>query len=126
MSLATVLGEKSRLRALLDHLSVIEDPPRGVAGRPSAAGGSAAGGLRHDRRLRRLRDDRSLGEAAPGVPAPLPALPSRGAGGTLAHAADEPDRSGPVLGLLQRLGPRGLAGSARPDRHGKTARAPQP
>jgi len=26
MSLATVLGEKSRLRALLDHLSVIEDP----------------------------------------------------------------------------------------------------
>ena len=26
MSLATAFGEKSRLRALLDHLSVIEDP----------------------------------------------------------------------------------------------------
>jgi hypothetical protein len=51
MSLTILLPpEKSRLRALLDHFSVVEDPRE--PWRVAHAGSAAAGGLRHDCRLR--------------------------------------------------------------------------
>src|SRR6516162_3632497 len=123
MSLATVLGEKSRLRALLDHLSVIEDPREAwrvahplpevlllvVCGTIADCDDYETIAAWGKQRLEFLRRFLPYHHGVPGA---------------RWLAADEPDRSGPVLGLLQRLGPRGLAGSARPDRHRRQDRAP--
>ena len=99
---------------------------RALAGRASSSRDSAAGRPRDDRRLRRLRHDRRMERAASRVSAPLPAVPSWGAGRALAHAVDEPDRSGFVFGLLYRLGSRGLAEPARADRDRRQDLAAQP
>jgi hypothetical protein len=60
---SSVFGEKSRLRALLQHFSAIEDPRqewRVLYPLPEILR-CPAGRLRHDRRLRRLWGDRRLG-----------------------------------------------------------------
>jgi hypothetical protein len=54
--------ERPRLRLLLDHFALIEDVRERWRVGPSAAGGFASGGLRHDRHLRRFRRDRRVGE----------------------------------------------------------------
>src|SRR3546814_580843 len=117
-------SEKSRLSALLEHFSQIEDPrdpwrvahplPEvlllAVCGTIADCDDGACpreGGGPH----------RRLGRGASGVPAALPALSPRRAGWALADDPDEPDRSGAVLGLLHRLGARDLAGPARLRRH---------
>ena len=65
MSLAfAVFKEKSRLKALLDHFSIIDDPREPWRVAHPLRGGAAAGGLRHDGRLRRLRRHRRLGRRA--------------------------------------------------------------
>jgi len=69
-----------------------------------AAGGTAAGGVQHNRRLRRLRSHRGLGRGASRVSARDPALSIQRARRPLAEAAEEPHRSRAVLGLLDRLG----------------------
>ncbi len=110
-------GEKSRLRALLDHFGKIEDPrePWRVAHPLPEVLFLVVCGTVAD------CDDyegiAAWGGSASLVPAPLPALLPRGSGRALADAADEPDRSRDILGLLHRLGPRDLARAARLGRH---------
>jgi hypothetical protein len=98
MSLTILLpAEKSRLRALLDHFSVVEDPrePWRVAHPlPEVLLLVLCG-------LRRPRSDRRVEPNAFDVPASRPALPSRYSGRAMADDPDEPHRPGAVFfGLL--------------------------
>ena len=84
-ALEAFFGDSGRTRALARGLSV---------GR-----GAAAGGLRHDLLLRRLRRHRGLGQASSGFPAPLCAFRPRRALRALAAHSSQPDRSHPLQAL---------------------------
>jgi DDE_Tnp_1-associated len=110
---SSVFAEKSRLGALLQHFSVIEDPREewrvlyplpeilllvvcGTIADCDDYEAIVAWGEQHLSFLRRFS-------------APLSPVRAGASRSTLAQPADEPDRSGAVLGLLHRLGARGLA-----------------
>ena len=119
-------GEKPRLRSLLDHFAVIEDPrepwrvahplPEVLLLVVCASIAScddfddiAAWGENHLVFLRRFLPYHH------GVP-----------GARWLNHPDEPHRSGPVLGLLHVLGARTAAGCAGSHRHRRQDLAPQP
>ena len=91
---ADTLPRKSRLAALLDHFAEVEDPRDVRRITASARRSPASGGLRHDRRLRRLRGDRRLGRGASRLPPPVPAVRAGRPRRAVADDPDEPDQPG--------------------------------
>ena len=101
-------------------------PARRASDPASAAGSPIPGGLRHHRRLRRLRGHRRLGRGASRFPPPAPALRARRARRALAHHPDEPDQSRALRRRLRGLGPGKLAGEGRSRGDRRQDLAPQP
>ena len=109
----SAFSARPRLAALLDHFAKGQGYAAGLQGHVSAARGVVPGGVRHHRERRRLRRHRRLGPGAPRLPARLCRIPLRHSLCRLAALHHEPHRSGPVPGLLCRLGRGMLARQAR-------------
>ena len=127
MSLAfAVFEEKSRLKSLLDHFSIIDDPrePWRVAHPLREVLLLIVCGSMAD--CDHYEAIAAFWRGEPSLPAPLLALRVRRARRTLAHLAHEPHQSGAVFGGFHRLGAGGLAGSSRSHRHRRENLASQP
>ena len=83
-----------------------EGPASGLEGGLSVAGDPAAGAVCHACRRRRLRRDRVLGPAEPGLSPSLPAVPARHPLARHAERSGQRPRSGTVQGVLRQLGRR--------------------